>query len=692
MSRLKVMLRGALISEIELNPEKEYIGGRKEGCDIRLQAEKGISREHFKLKYIEGQWQLSAISRFGDVFTGGQKIEQTELQHSQTFQVPPYEFSFLDVPDVGIPSPDNLGADAAAPSVGENDKTVIGAAPQVPYIKMVNSTGEVSEMLRLEVGDVWVAGRDPSCQIIIPDQRVSRRQFEIYKVNGAYTILDLASVNGTFLNGSPVSSTDPQTLKSGDAINVLDNTMYFELHDPNFRYKVEKIEVPPLQMDQFEEEVASEDFVPEDYDEEQYEDVPEIEEYEQYDVPQQMDIAGGPFTGMPGPDVDPNQYYTFQAPPPDPQAAAAAAAPATPLQKLVANKPLLIAVVLAFLGGAYYLSEMLNPPQAPTVQQPTASPIGDPFTRLSPAQQKEVEELYSLALQMYNQQKFELALEQIRKIEEILPTGYKDTDKIKNDADMAMQALIQFEEDERLRKEREAREAKIRSVIAKCETIINETVTSDEMSVCLYEVTSFDPNNADATRLREIVNKIEIDRRQAAIDKENLERRKEQMDQLFKEAEDEHQKGYAFKTIKKYQAVIDSTLPDTKKYKEKARERIKFIEEKILEKSQASMTEADTFFKEGKIREAVQTLRAAVVYDPDNKTIKDKIEAFTLELTRKMKVLYQESIIDENYGIIENTDSRQGAKEKWKKITELDLEDGEYYRKAVMKLRRYGVY
>jgi len=248
MARLKVLLRGALISEVVLQNEKEYIGGRKEGSDIRLQAEKGISREHFKLKFLEGKWSIQAVSRFGDIFSMGQKIEQASLEHGQSFQIPPYEFQLLEVPDSDI----GLSSDMSAP-INENEKTVIGVSPQVPYIKIVNSNGETREMLRLEVGELWVAGRDPSCQIIIPDQRVSRRQFEIHKMNGAYTVIDLASVNGTFLNGSPVSSTDPQSLKSGDAITVLDNTMYFELHDPNFKYKVDRIAVPPLQLEQPEE-------------------------------------------------------------------------------------------------------------------------------------------------------------------------------------------------------------------------------------------------------------------------------------------------------------------------------------------------------------------------------------------------------------------------------------------------------
>lgn len=689
MSRLKVMLRGALISEVELNPEKEYVGGRKEGSDIRLQAEKGISREHFKLKYVEGQWQISAISRFGDVFTGGQKIEEAPLQHGQSFQVPPYEFTFQDVPDAGLPGPESAPVVA---NVNENDKTVIGAVPQVPYIKMVNSAGAVSEMLRLEVGDVWVAGRDPSCQIIIPDQRVSRRQFEIYKVNGAYTILDLASVNGTFLNGSPVSSTDPQTLKSGDAINVLDNTMYFELHDPNFRYKVEKIEVPPLQMDNFEEEVVPEDYVPPEYVEEGYEQVGEGEEYvEQYDVPQQMVVGDGPFTGMPGAEgQDPNQFYTFQAPPPD----APPPPPPTLIQKITANKPLLIGLVILFLAGAYLLSEMLGgEPAKPVAQNPQQNvDTGDPFSKLSPAQQKEVEELYTLAEQMLNQQKYELALEQIRKLKELLPTGYRESERIEFDAEQAI-ATMQALRDDEIRRAAEAEQAaKNKQTLEQCEKLLGPNITSDEMLQCLAPVAAMDPMNVDYVRIMKAVEKIETDRRQAEIDAQTYSEKVARMDELYNKAEAEHRKGFAFKTIKRYQDILNSTLPDPKKYKDIARQRIRFIEDKIREKSQGSMAEADDFFKKGKLKEAVITLREAMIYDPQNKSIQEKIDAYSLELTRRMRTIYQESIIDENYGIIDNTEVRQGAKEKWKKITETDLIDGEYYRKAVMKLRRYGVY
>ncbi|MGZ3724616.1 MAG: FHA domain-containing protein [Pseudobdellovibrio sp.] len=698
MSRLKVVLRGTLISEIELTPEKEYIGGRKEGCDIRLQPEKGISREHFKLKFNDGKWQIIAISRFGDVFSLGQKIEQVDLQHGQSFHVPPYDFTFLDLPDAGVPD----GRERIPIEVNENTRTILGAAPQMPYVKISNSKGEILEMLRLEVGDVWVAGRDPSCQIIIPDQRVSRRQFEIHKVNGAYTILDLASVNGTFLNGSPVSSTDPQTLKSGDAISVLDNIMYFELHDPNFKYKVENIEIPPLQVESEPEPIAPLQPAPEENVEEVEESVVEdsrieespessqvMQQIEQYDVPPQISAGDSPFTGMPNDQqFDPNQFYNFNPQqPPQP----AAPPPPTGLKAITQNKPLLITIVIIFLAGAYWLSENMGQPEEP--QQPKqVENSSDPFSKLTPEQQKQVTEFYSLAEQMYSQQKYDLALEDIKKLKEILPSGYKDSDKIEHEAEQAYETIIQQQNDEKAQKEKEEQDAKIKQVIAECEKKLSPTITAEEMNQCLAPVVAINPDNPDYVRLMAAAEKIQNDKKQKEAEAKNYEQQVAEFKTLFEEAEKVQQQGLAFKAIKKYKVVLESPLPDPKNLKKIAQDRIGYIEDKIKEKSETSIAAADSLYKASKIREAVLTLREAIVYDPDNASIKEKIESYSNELTKISRALYQEAIIEENYGIIDSTETKQGAKDKWKKITDIDLEDGEYYRKAIVKLRRYGVY
>ena len=154
MQRLKILLRGAQISDLSLDPDKEYVGGRKESCDIRLQAEKGVSREHFKLKFEDQNWVVSSLSRFGEIYYQGQRVENSILAVNQTFQIPPYEFLLVEQAGTEVSSI----VRKKSSDVNENEKTVIGVVQQVPYIKMMSANGEVREMLRLEVGDTWVAG------------------------------------------------------------------------------------------------------------------------------------------------------------------------------------------------------------------------------------------------------------------------------------------------------------------------------------------------------------------------------------------------------------------------------------------------------------------------------------------------------------------------------------------------------
>ncbi len=61
-------------------------------------------------------------------------------------------------------------------------------------------------------------GREPTCEIIIPDRQVSRRHATLRRVDGGFEIEDLDSKNGTHLNGQPL--TGKQRLQDGDLIQV----------------------------------------------------------------------------------------------------------------------------------------------------------------------------------------------------------------------------------------------------------------------------------------------------------------------------------------------------------------------------------------------------------------------------------------------------------------------------------------
>lgn len=73
-----------------------------------------------------------------------------------------------------------------------------------------------------------IVGRDPVCDLPINDVEVSRRHARLLAQGGGYTIEDLGSTNGTFVNGERISGITP--LNPGDALRLGDQVaMVYEL-------------------------------------------------------------------------------------------------------------------------------------------------------------------------------------------------------------------------------------------------------------------------------------------------------------------------------------------------------------------------------------------------------------------------------------------------------------------------------
>ena len=66
-------------------------------------------------------------------------------------------------------------------------------------------------------GEPLTIGRDPENDLVLDDRRVSRRHAEIRLRLGRYTLYDLQSTNGTFVNGRRVAEV---VLSDGDRIAI----------------------------------------------------------------------------------------------------------------------------------------------------------------------------------------------------------------------------------------------------------------------------------------------------------------------------------------------------------------------------------------------------------------------------------------------------------------------------------------
>ena len=83
---------------------------------------------------------------------------------------------------------------------------------------------------KIELRGVAVVGRDASCSIAIDDKKASRQHARVFANGKQFFVEDLASRNGTLLNGAKIQGR--VALKDGDEIRVGDHAIVFEGERP----------------------------------------------------------------------------------------------------------------------------------------------------------------------------------------------------------------------------------------------------------------------------------------------------------------------------------------------------------------------------------------------------------------------------------------------------------------------------
>ncbi len=107
--------------------------------------------------------------------------------------------------------PDTSAAVADAVLVGD-----VEALPRGVGMLVVKRGPNAGSRFRLD-RPVMSAGRHPASDIFLDDITVSRRHAEFRRENGEFHVVDLGSLNNTYLNGEPV---DSAVLANGDDIQI----------------------------------------------------------------------------------------------------------------------------------------------------------------------------------------------------------------------------------------------------------------------------------------------------------------------------------------------------------------------------------------------------------------------------------------------------------------------------------------
>ena len=101
--------------------------------------------------------------------------------------------------------PEELVEDAPAP-----------LAPRAPALVVRAGGGRAGESF-FPSGERTLIGRSPECDVFLDDVTVSRRHAELVRDGERFTISDLGSLNGTFVNKKRIEST---ALEDDDEVQI----------------------------------------------------------------------------------------------------------------------------------------------------------------------------------------------------------------------------------------------------------------------------------------------------------------------------------------------------------------------------------------------------------------------------------------------------------------------------------------
>jgi FHA domain len=98
----------------------------------------------------------------------------------------------------------------------EPDATLAAGTLRGPALIVRSGGGMAGQTFQPEAGRTLI-GRSPECEIFLDDVTVSRRHAELERVGETFTIRDLGSLNGTYVNRRRIESA---TLENDDEVQI----------------------------------------------------------------------------------------------------------------------------------------------------------------------------------------------------------------------------------------------------------------------------------------------------------------------------------------------------------------------------------------------------------------------------------------------------------------------------------------
>lgn len=189
-------------SSLVLSPEKSYVLGRDESCDLVI-ADSKISRVHLRFTFESSIWVIEDIQSSNGTFVSNKQVSSIRVQKDLKFFVGGKNYIQLSITPL-------TGHSTTEVPISQETSFIQLDSTKIPEQSDDASRVRLQKRIRI--------GRDPSNDWEIADLSVSRNHAEIVQTDSdTFELIDLKSTNGTFVNGKKIRR---HILAVGDVITV----------------------------------------------------------------------------------------------------------------------------------------------------------------------------------------------------------------------------------------------------------------------------------------------------------------------------------------------------------------------------------------------------------------------------------------------------------------------------------------
>ena len=633
--KLEIKLSGKTVKELILEQDREYFLGRSSECDIVLEEELSLSRQHLRIYQTAGSknWNIECLTEKSDLYFNGEEQSHFEIQNICFLNLKNYVLSFIDEELRSVENVKKEEQKTFAEThpeeepgfVNQEEGTQIVPVTHLLYCLRISIEGEFSDYINLNLGEKWVIGRSEDCDVSINYDLLTRQHLEIEKKESQFYVKDLGSTNRTHLNGSELSSYKSVLLNVDDEISVNDLKIVFEIRDTNYENKVQNLPAKVLETDEEDSslpDIVTPKLVLEDFSEE-----------------------------------EPEKKRTQQN-----------------LRKKISF--FLIIFLLSGLGGYLFYEDKKSKKEASSKKEDVKG--NDLEHRM----------IYEEAQNNLRAGNYFECIGNIEELHRKVKIGfYEDSKQIQNECQTGLNIRKQKKAEEEAERKRLEAEAKIKKIEDECEYQYNQGIlkTLSDINECARDLYDLDPNNAKISQIRMSIENAELQKRLEEEKKEEYRKWIQAKKNLYHRAKKIDKEKHALKAVSAYDRFLKAArnvarLKNLYKTAEAERNAIQNNYDSTLKSLRESCS---SLADNRRFKQAYPSCHKVLQFKNHDKVTLDYIKQIKKELTLELKPIYEEAQWHESFSRIEE------ATKNWQDILEKDIKGGYYYEKAKAQIKKY---